>query len=81
MLWNPNDPLKDFDIIGFSLGYELCYTNVLNMLDLAEIPVLAAERDNTHPFIIAGGSSYSESGADGGLYRSLCAGRRRRSPG
>ena len=34
-------PLKDFDIIGFSLGYELCYTNVLNMLDLAQIPVLA----------------------------------------
>ncbi|HEX7476085.1 MAG TPA: TIGR03960 family B12-binding radical SAM protein, partial [Dehalococcoidales bacterium] len=50
-------PLKDFDIIGFSLGYELCYTNVLNMLDLAGIPVLAAERNESHPFIIAGGSS------------------------
>ena len=50
-------PLKDFDIIGFSLGYELTYTNVLNLLDLAQIPVLAAERDDSYPVIIAGGSS------------------------
>ncbi|MBI4267097.1 MAG: TIGR03960 family B12-binding radical SAM protein [Chloroflexi bacterium] len=49
-------PLKGFDIIGFSLGYELTYTNVLNVLDLAQIPVLAAERDDSHPLIIAGGS-------------------------
>ncbi|OGO08054.1 MAG: B12-binding domain-containing radical SAM protein [Chloroflexi bacterium RBG_13_57_8] len=49
-------PLKDFDIIGFSLGYELGYTNVLNMLDLSGIPVLAAERDDSYPLIIAGGS-------------------------
>jgi len=48
--------LKDFDIIGFSLGYELTYTNVLNMLDLAGIPVLAAQRDESYPLIIAGGS-------------------------
>jgi radical SAM family uncharacterized protein len=49
-------PLKEFDIIGFSLGYELGYTNVLNMLDLAGIPVLAADRTDEHPLIIAGGS-------------------------
>jgi radical SAM superfamily enzyme YgiQ (UPF0313 family) len=49
-------PLKDFDIIGFSLDYELTYTNVLNILDLAGIPVLAAERDDSHPLVIAGGS-------------------------
>jgi radical SAM family uncharacterized protein len=49
-------PIKDFDIVGFSLGYELGYTNVLNMLDLAGIPVLAAERDDSHPLIIAGGT-------------------------
>jgi len=49
-------PLKDFDIIGFSLGYELTYTNVLNMLHLAQIPVLASERDDSHPVVIAGGS-------------------------
>jgi len=48
-------PLKDFDIIGFSLGYELTYTNVLNMLNLAQIPVLAVQRDDSHPLIIAGG--------------------------
>ena len=49
-------PLKDFDIIGFSLGYELTYTNVLNMLHLAQIPVLASERNDSHPIVIAGGS-------------------------
>ena len=49
-------PLREFDIIGFSLGYELTYTNVLNMLDLAGIPVLAEARNDSHPLIIAGGS-------------------------
>ncbi|MBN1862104.1 MAG: TIGR03960 family B12-binding radical SAM protein [Dehalococcoidales bacterium] len=49
-------PLKDFDIIGFSLGYELTYTNVLNILHLARIPLLAAERDESQPLVIAGGS-------------------------
>ncbi|MFC2068840.1 TIGR03960 family B12-binding radical SAM protein [Chloroflexota bacterium] len=49
-------PLADFDVIGFSLGYELTYTNVLNMLDLAQIPVLTSERNNSQPVIIAGGS-------------------------
>ena len=48
-------PLKDFDVIGFSLGSELTYTNVLNMLHLAQIPILASERDESHPVIIAGG--------------------------
>ncbi len=48
-------PLREFDIIGFSLGYELTYTHVLNMLDLAQIPVLAAERDDSYPLVIAGG--------------------------
>ena len=49
-------PLKDFDIVGFSLGYELTYTNVLNMLDMAQVPVFASERNDSHPLIIAGGS-------------------------
>ncbi|MBI3040902.1 MAG: TIGR03960 family B12-binding radical SAM protein, partial [Chloroflexi bacterium] len=48
-------PLNEFDIIAFSLGYELTYTNVLNILDLAQIPVLAAERNDSHPLVIAGG--------------------------
>jgi len=49
-------PLKEFDVVGFSLGYELTYTNVLNMLDLAQIPVYASERTDAHPLVIAGGS-------------------------
>ena len=48
-------PLKDFDILGFSLGYELTYTNILEMLDLAGIPVLASQRGEGHPLVIAGG--------------------------
>ncbi|MHB1457119.1 MAG: TIGR03960 family B12-binding radical SAM protein [Armatimonadota bacterium] len=48
-------PLADFDIIGFSFGYELSYTNLLNMLDLAGIPVLASERGDDFPLVIAGG--------------------------
>jgi len=48
-------PVREFDILGFSLGYELTYTNVLDMLDLAGIPVLAAERGEDCPLVIAGG--------------------------
>jgi radical SAM family uncharacterized protein len=50
-------PLACFDIIGFSLPYETLYTNALNVLDLAGIPVRSAERDDSHPIIIAGGHS------------------------
>ena len=50
-------PLADFDIIGFSLPYETLYTNTLNVLDLAGIPVRSEDRDETHPIIIAGGHS------------------------
>ena len=49
------DPICDFDIIAFSLGYELSYTTVLNMLDLAGIQIRAADRDSNAPLIIAGG--------------------------
>ncbi len=48
--------LDEFDVIGFSLQHELNYTNVLNMLDLAGIPVWAAERAEDAPLVIAGGS-------------------------
>ena len=48
-------PLRDFDIIGFSLQYEMSYTNVLNMLDLAKIPLKRQERTEEDPLIIAGG--------------------------
>jgi len=50
-------PLACFDLIGFTLPYETLYTNALNILDLAGIPVRAAERDETHPIVIAGGHS------------------------
>ncbi len=49
------DPLTDFDLIGFTLQYELCYTNILNLLDLAGMPVRAAERDESYPLVVGGG--------------------------
>lgn len=48
-------PVKNFDIIGFSLEYELGYSNILKMLKLAGIPLLSKQRDEKQPFIIAGG--------------------------
>ncbi len=48
-------PLKDFDMIGFSLQYEMSYTNILYMLDLAQIPFRAKDRKDGYPIIIAGG--------------------------
>ncbi len=48
-------PLAGFDIIGFTLPYESLYTNVLNLLDLAGLPLLSSERDARHPLVIAGG--------------------------
>ncbi len=49
------DSLDEFDLIGFSLQYELCYTNVLNMLDLGGVPVLKKDRTSLTPIVIAGG--------------------------
>jgi len=51
------DPLGEFDLIGFSLGYEMAYTNVLNMLELAGLPVRAEERTGLGPIVLAGGSA------------------------
>ena len=48
-------PLRDFDVIGFSLLYELCYTNILTMLDLSGIPFFAKDRDDSYPLIVCGG--------------------------
>jgi len=48
-------PLKEFDIIGFSLSHELSYTNVLNILNMSGIPLRSKEREASHPLIIAGG--------------------------
>jgi len=49
-------PATDFDVIGFSLQYELQYTNVLMMLELAGLPLRTIERDERHPLVIAGGA-------------------------
>ena len=50
-----HDPVSDFDIIGFTLQYELSYSNVLNMLDLARIPVYAKDRQGLKNLVVAGG--------------------------
>ncbi len=49
------DPVKIFDFIGFTLQYEMGYSNIVNMLSLADIPLLSSQRDGSHPFIIGGG--------------------------
>lgn len=48
-------PVGEFDILGFTLQYEMSYTNVVNALDLAGIPLLAADRKGEHPFVCGGG--------------------------
>lgn len=48
-------PLSDFDVVGFTLQYEVCYTNMLNVLDLGGIPLHATERTMADPLIVAGG--------------------------
>lgn len=48
-------PLKDMDIVGFNMQYEMSYTNILNMMDLGKIPLWSQERGDTDPLIIAGG--------------------------
>jgi len=50
-----NLPLRDFDILGFTLQYEMSYTNILNMLDLSGIPLQSSDRDARSPLIIGGG--------------------------
>lgn len=49
------DPIRDFDMVGFTLQYEMSYTAILNMLDLAEIPLRTSQRTSLAPMIIAGG--------------------------
>ena len=49
------ESIKNFDMIGFTLQYEMSYTNILNMLDLAKVPVLAKDREDDFPFVVAGG--------------------------
>ncbi len=48
-------PVRDCDIVGFTLQYELSYTNILNMLELSGIPLKSSDRDDSYPLIVAGG--------------------------
>ncbi len=49
-------PLTDFDVLGITLPYELCYTNILTILDLAAIPLYSRDRDNSYPLLLGGGA-------------------------
>ena len=49
------DPIKEFDFLGITIQYEMCYTNILQILDLAQIPLLAKDRTEEHPIVIGGG--------------------------
>ncbi|MBE5862177.1 MAG: TIGR03960 family B12-binding radical SAM protein [Lachnospiraceae bacterium] len=49
------DPIKDFDFLGITIQYEMCYTNILQVLDLAQIPLLSKDRGNDVPIVIGGG--------------------------
>lgn len=50
-----HDPVSGFDFVGFTLQYEMSYTNIVNMLDLAGIPLFSSQRTKDHPFVCAGG--------------------------
>ena len=49
------EPIKDFDFLGITIQYEMCYTNILQVLDLAQIPLLAKDRTDEHPIVMGGG--------------------------
>ena len=49
------EPIKDFDFLGITIQYEMCYTNILQVLDLAQIPLLAKDRTEEHPIVMGGG--------------------------
>lgn len=49
------DPVKEFDFLGITLQYEMCYTNILQILELSQIPIYAKDRTGEHPFVLGGG--------------------------
>jgi len=49
------DPLTEFDFVGFTLQYELSYSNIINMLELSDIPIYSKDRNENHPLVCAGG--------------------------
>ena len=55
------EPIKNFDFLGITLQYEMCYTNILQILDLSKIPLLAKDRTMDDPFVIGGGAMFVQS--------------------
>ena len=51
------DPISDFDVLAFSIGYEMAYTTVLDMLDMAKLPLRSEDRTDLVPLVFAGGSA------------------------
>ena len=49
------DPIREFDFLGITIQYEMCYTNILQILDLAQIPINSSDRTEEHPIVIGGG--------------------------
>lgn len=49
------EPIKDFDFLGITIQYEMCYTNILQVLELSQIPLLSKDRNESHPIVIGGG--------------------------
>ena len=64
---NLSEPVKIFDFLGITLQYEMCYTNVLQVLDLSGIPLLAKDRTEEDPIVI-GGALQLQSGTDRGIF-------------
>ena len=69
-------PLQAFDVVGFTLQYEMSFTNILNMLDLAGIPMRSEDRGVDDPWIIAGGPCAFNPEPLVGFYRFLLPGRK-----
>ncbi len=53
------EPIKNFDFLGITLQYEMCYTNILQILDLSKIPLIATERGEDDPIVIGGGHAHT----------------------
>ena len=64
-------PLVDFDVLGFTLQYEICTSNLLTMLDLGGVPIRSTDRTMDHPLVIAGGPCRTKSRADCAIHRSV----------
>ena len=66
------DPIKNFDFLGITIQYEMCYTNILQVLDLSGIPLLAVERTWDDPIVIGGGPcSYNYSSVRNVLHKHI----------